>query len=181
VSPSRWLRRANVYLISGDCNDCGQCCGCETAPNRTSPFDPLWPESVRNWEIDFLANTHKIFRIIGHPALAGTIYGRVRIGNVFYYWRWLPREGLVANLPPYADETTWAPQCPLLKAESQGTYPCGVKGETLQIPGGGTMPGDELRQSLSCRELGMPPTMRDEEWEQWHSDHPACSYVATPV
>jgi len=169
-----------TVLISGTCNDCGQCCGCETAPNRTSPFPGNWPEAVRNWEMEFLANTHLIFKIVSHPVIGGAIYGSFKIATGTYYWRWVPGHGLCANSPPWADPNTWEPQCPVLMGANQGTYPCGIKDVTINMPGG-PVEGNAIRQSMSCRELGMPPTMRDDEWEQWHRDHPACSYVATPV
>lgn len=154
--------------ISGSCNDCGQCCGCETAPNRAPPFPPTWPEAVRNWTVQSL-NELVLFQITGHPDLGAPRAASVRIANKTFHLMWVPGVGLVADMAPWGDESTYAPQCPFLLPESGGVYPCGVEGTQW----------DGIREAFGCRWL--PDEMADVSWAQWTEDHPACSYVGTPV
>lgn len=168
-----------MMQISGTCNDCGQCCGCETAPNRIGPLPRNYPDAVRNWDMDFLFNEKLIFKITDHPVRGGATYGGFSISTGTYYWRWVPGYGLCANLPPYDDADTWEPQCPVLQeVQPDGTYPCGIEDIEINMPGG-KIAGNDIRASMGCRWL--PDTMTDESWNQWITDHPNCSFVATPV
>lgn len=156
----------------GSCNNCGQCCGCETAPNRMSPFPRRWPEAVRNWTIASIEENAPIFRIIGHPSLGAQRQGTFRLGNNTFRWTWVTGHGLNANAPPWGDETAYEPQCPvLLPREPDGSYPCGVEGTEWEI----------VCDALGCRERGMPEFLEEASWEQYITDHPLCSLDYQPV
>lgn len=153
----------------GSCNNCGQCCGCETAPNRMSPFPATWPEAVAKWTVESLVEGAPIFQITGHPDIGGPIAGVVRMNNKNWYWLWRlgqPDHGLVANAPPWADDSTYEPQCPFLDSGQAGVYPCGAEGDVL---------GEVIRNNLGCREIGMPEFLEAEQWIDYLADHPLCS------
>lgn len=160
-----------MLQISGECNDCGQCCGCETAPNRTGPFPKNWPEAVNSWQINVLRDAHPVFQITGHPDLGGLRFGSVRPvgGNTTFHWIWIPGVGLVADAPPWGDESTYELQCPFLKSPVSGVYPCGVIGTVAEI----------IKTQMRCRWL--PPTWDERSWNEWKTNHPDCSYEATPI
>ena len=147
----------------GACNQCGQCCGCETAPERGSPFPKTWPEAVRTWTVDDLSNT-VIFQITGHPDLGAPRYGAIKIGSPTFRWIWIPGVGLVADKAPWGDESSYEPQCPMLLPESGGQYPCGVEGTQW----------DGIRSAFGCRDLGLPDELDEASAQQWVTDHPNC-------
>lgn len=149
----------------GECNSCGMCCGSPDAPNRDSPWPDNWPEAVRTWQIDYLAETFPIFQTTGHPDLGGAGAGAVRIANKTYRWIWVPGHGLCADAPPWGDPSTYEEMCPVLGSEQpDGTYPCGVMGTAWE----------EIPTKLGCRTL-------PEEWDQrsideWFTNHPKCGF-----
>jgi len=126
---------------------------------------------VRNWQIGVLSEAHPVFQITGHPDLGGSRYGAVRpIGsNTTFRWIWIPGNGLCADSAPYGDENTYEPQCPFLTGPVAGEYPCGIAGTAVEI----------IKTQMGCRWL--PEFMEDASWQQWITDHPLCSFEATPV
>jgi len=149
----------------GECTNCGMCCGSPDAPNRDSPWPDNWPEAVRTWQIEYLANVYPIFKTTGHPTLGGANAGAVRLGNKTYRWIWIPGHGLCADAAPYGNASTYYEMCPLLGArQPDGTYPCGAMGT----------PFEEIPTKLGCRTLPL-------EWDQksideWFTNHPNCGF-----
>lgn len=159
-----------MVLISGSCNNCGQCCGCPTAPNRASAWPRNWPAAVRTWDPAVRASVYPVFVVTGHPGEGGPQAGVIRLGNRNYRWIWVPSAGLCADAPPWGDPASYEPQCPLLgPVQGDGTYPCAVIGTQWEA----------IATQIGCRWL--PETMEDEHWAQWIADHPACGYTATPA
>lgn len=171
-----------AILVGGSCSSCGQCCGAESAPNPTSPWPATWPDGVRNWAIDDILSRLPIFKVTGHPAMQGPLYGSFKISTGQYYWTWVPGHGLCKNAPPWADNTSYRPECPVLMDEdTPGVYPCGIQDITINMPGG-PVEGNDIREKQGCRELGMVgKTIRDEDWNSWITDHPACTLTGTVV
>ena len=149
----------------GSCNNCGQCCGCETAPNRISPFPATWPEAVRNWTIASIEENAPIFKITGHPSLGAARQGTIKVGSFTIRWIWVVGAGLNKNLAPWGDESTYEPECPALMPGVAGVYPCALEGTQWEI----------IRTSLGCREIGMPEYLDEGSWDGWITDHPLCS------
>ena len=149
----------------GECTNCGMCCGSPDAPNRDSPWADNWPEAVRTWRVDYLAETHPIFKITGHPALGGANSDSIRLGNKTQRWIWVHGHGLCADAAPYGDTTTYEEMCPFLgPRQPDGTYPCLARGTEWE----------EIPAKMGCRTL--PLEWDEASIEQWFRDHPACGF-----
>jgi len=164
-----------VYTRTGECNMCGQCCGCETAPNRTSPWPACLIYALRDWADSDLPG---ITSVIKPPTKDGVLSGSVQIGTAQYPFIWVedPPDGLCKDLPPYGKTNNYARQCPLLMSTPDGgvTYPCAAYSSTTVIPTLGITVGEWWNQN--CQPL---PSVRmlEEQVQQWETDHPLCSYV----
>jgi len=164
-----------TYLRTGTCNLCGQCCGCETAPNRDSPWakDYLW--ALRTWADSDLPG---IASVLKPPANGGPVSGSFQIGTAQYQFIWVaePLHGLCKDLPPYGKTNNYARQCPLLMTSPDGgqTYPCAAYQSATVIPTLGITVG-QWWDSV----CGVMPPMTLEDWQvqMWEANHPACSYT----
>jgi len=154
-------------LRIGECSRCGQCCGADGSPYQDSPWPDSWPEAVRTWTVQSLADNCPIFTLVGHPALGGATAAVARIGSTNYSFRWVPGHGLCRNKPPLNDPNTWSEECPFLdKAEPDGSRPCGLVGTRWQPI------FDQM-----CFPESFPPLEAMPQWvAKWKERHPLCGY-----
>ena len=155
-----------MYLITGTCNDCGQCCGAPGSPNQDSPWPDTWPEGLRNWSQAGLDQIN-LLKHIQLPTHGGDPYWTVRLGNVNYHGIWVPGHGLCKDSPPYGDILTFEETCPfLMDQEVDDSYPCALDGNPIF---------DEVYQTCRHEIAGKRV---EEHWKmEWETNHPLCSYV----
>lgn len=150
----------------GVCSHCGQCCGADGSPEQRNPWPRTWPEALRNWEKAYLEEQIPLFKVFVHPSKGGELYGRVRIGNKWYRWIWVPGHGLCEDLRPWGDTSSFSEECPLLMDDpGDGTRPCALVGTEY-----------EYIWARLCQPE--PPMEKNvDEVAVWQSRHPLCSYA----
>lgn len=161
-----------MYVRTGQCNRCGECCGYPRATDQgqNNPWPNDWPEAVASWIIAALEQYLPMFRITGHPRLGGGQSGSVKLGGYTIRWCWVPGHGLCTDTPPYGDPASYDPRCPCLKPKNaQGQADCALIGTNYE----------GIWQTL-CQPV--PPVQVANELypifiAEWQVNCPSCSYV----
>lgn len=149
---------------SGDCNQCGQCCGADGSPEQKNPWPRGWPGTLRTWKKE---NLPTLFELVKHPSLDATLRPdeSFNLDSKSYYGIWIPGSGLCKDLPPYGDIKTYSVECPfLIDDPGNETRPCALVGTRDSI-------WEEMCQPV-------PPIEKTEEQvTKWRIRHPLCSYI----
>lgn len=171
------------YLRTGDCNQCGECCGSEGSPNQTSPWPSNWPSALRKWNLNDVNYVAPQLIMLGLKQLPSgdlgfpVVNGNFKIRNKqFYYAFGENGHGIFKDLPPY-DGTNTSLECPLLMEDpGDGSRPCGLVGEA-----------QETARQQFCRPETRPDydpatdVWTQQQVDEWLTDHPSCSYVFQEV
>jgi hypothetical protein len=169
------------WIRSGECNWCGECCGSEETADPRSPFNPTWPESIRNWDWNVFREYWKYAELVGMSEdVDGTVtwehHGERMIPSKgTFYYVWQPGVGFCRDTSPAHDGTSYSVTCPFL-LDDDGT--------------GGATPHRECAIATSnqlhdqwLEWCGRYPfeQVDDDYVTQWFESFPSCSYTYTYV
>ena len=163
-----------MYQRTGDCNQCGECCGTvgDTA------YVKNWPEAIRTWSLDdamVVCPQLGMFGIAQQGDLIGydQANGSYRVRGTLYYYVWVPGVGPCKDTSAAHDGSSYNTECPFLKDDpGDGSRPCALVGTN-----------DDGARFKFCRPEEHPTDYVPENdiWDQrsvdqWQADHPNCSY-----
>lgn len=168
------------YLRTGDCNDCGDCCGANGQHNTSKGW-----EVTKGWSLDDVSESFNLWTLFGldwnpqeERVEPGSSEGFYRVQGTPYYYTWKELRPGFGHLPckdtsAAHDGSSYSVECPFLQDDpGDGSRPCALKGST-----------DEGARTKFCRpEESNEYVPADDIWNersklQWEADHPNCSYV----
>ncbi|MHA1951296.1 MAG: hypothetical protein ACW987_15685 [Candidatus Thorarchaeota archaeon] len=168
------------YTRSGDCLDCGDCCG----GNETHP-DSLGWEYFRTWDMSDIQEAKSLWTLfgLGYNPVTERVEpesqnGFKRITGTQYWFTWQElREGKghlpCKDISAGHSGSPFSVECPFLEDDpGDGTRPCALKGTQ-----------DEGARTKYCRpeERPEPPasfdTWSEQQVQEWNLLHPGCSYT----
>ena len=177
VPPTRYLR-------TGDCNDCGDCCGANGLHN----FSLGW-ETIRTWDLSDVAESFNLWTLFGlgwNPQLEQiqpeAENGSHKAGGTDFYYTWKeirPGKGQLPCKDTSAahDGSSYSVECPfLLDDPGDGSRPCGLVGTD-----------DDGARKKTCRPEEHNEYKPEEDiWTErsvqaWQARHPNCTYVFTEI
>lgn len=164
-----------MMLRQGTCNRCGQCCGAPGGPDRRTPFDRRWPDTINRWEMADVTEMCPFLSMFGLTGLGEDMVGlesptgNYRVQGVRYYYVWVPDLGVQRDTSAAHDGSEYEPECPfLLPDPGDGTRPCGLVGTN-----------DDGSYKLWCEQEPISPRS-EENVAEWVWSFPGCSYTWIP-
>jgi hypothetical protein len=172
------------YRRTGDCNDCGDCCGGNGQHNCSLGY-----EVISKWDLADVSESYNLWTLFGlnYNPTTETIEpesneGFHRVGGTPYYYTWQELRPGKGHLPckdtsAAHDGSSHSVECPFLQDDpGDGSRPCALKGSQ-----------DEGARTKFCRpEESNEYVPENDIWDEasklkWEADHPNCSYVFVEV
>ena len=165
------------YKRTGECNQCGQCCGADGSPNQDNPWPGGWPGTFRDkqygnvislWPHGPLFGVEKSEK--GTP-IVPVRHGVAEVDGVEYPYVWIEGHAVCKDVSPKRDGSKYSLECPFLAPDpGDDTRPCSLVGTS-----------EQRCFDVACKDFtgGIPPKViatkhRLDQWSRWH---PKCSYV----
>ncbi len=158
-----------IYKRTGECNQCGECCGYPRSSDggQNNPWASDIIESVNGLSTEAVESELPILTLIGVLVKRGKTYGCVSIANRRCFWIYVPGHGICTDLTPHGDLGFYDQRCPFLdKKRANGAVQC------ILYNTGEKHVWDKLCQPV-------PPDIFDnpKNLGEWKRNCPSCSYV----